>query len=210
MKLEISSFEYTELMREHFRHPRNVVYTEVEEWNRKASGRGAIGSMLMGDSLRIWIVVERDSAGEERITKLVWKSYGNPTVIAATSLMSEVVTENGGMTLEEALSLTAEDLCDRLGINRSAAGAIVSHLALRDAIHDYFRRSGQHHRIRERLPQIVCDCLGVTDQEIEEEVKNGAMDFDLLQQATGVGTGCGACHELVCRLIEEYLEKYFY
>jgi bacterioferritin-associated ferredoxin len=42
---------------------------------------------------------------------------------------------------------------------------------------------------------IVCVCHRVTDRDIAREVAHGCGTFDDLQEATRVGTGCGACCE---------------
>lgn len=40
---------------------------------------------------------------------------------------------------------------------------------------------------------IVCVCHRVSDRDIAHEARAGCSSFDELQDATRVGTGCGAC-----------------
>ena len=40
---------------------------------------------------------------------------------------------------------------------------------------------------------IVCVCHRVSDRDIAHEARAGCGSFDELQDATRVGTGCGAC-----------------
>ncbi|MCW5633208.1 MAG: (2Fe-2S)-binding protein [Rubrivivax sp.] len=42
---------------------------------------------------------------------------------------------------------------------------------------------------------IICVCHRVTDRDIAREVAHGCTSFDDLQDATRVGTACGACRE---------------
>ena len=42
---------------------------------------------------------------------------------------------------------------------------------------------------------IVCLCHAVSDRDIAREAAAGCADFESLQEATRVGTGCGACLE---------------
>lgn len=39
----------------------------------------------------------------------------------------------------------------------------------------------------------VCICKGVTDRQIEAEIRNGAASMRDLSQRLGVATRCGAC-----------------
>lgn len=39
---------------------------------------------------------------------------------------------------------------------------------------------------------------------VEEAVKNGAMTFEAVQQATKAGTGCGTCRSRIEEIIERH------
>ncbi len=41
--------------------------------------------------------------------------------------------------------------------------------------------------------KIVCGCFKVTQQDLENAIKNGANSFEEVQAITKVGTGCGRC-----------------
>jgi len=49
----------------------------------------------------------------------------------------------------------------------------------------------------------VCLCMGVTDREIKDAVRDGACSVPEVMECTGAGTQCGSCrpsiHEVVSR-----------
>ena len=44
-----------------------------------------------------------------------WRTFGCASAIASTSMFSQMVTEKGGMKLEDALKITPQDVIKRLG-----------------------------------------------------------------------------------------------
>lgn len=40
---------------------------------------------------------------------------------------------------------------------------------------------------------VICNCMQVTIEELEDAVKKGATNILMLQEATGASTGCGRC-----------------
>ncbi len=53
------------------------------------------------------------------------------------------------------------------------------------------------------MSEIICNCTGVTDEDIIEAVKKGAKTVEEIGEATEAGTICGACVEDIERIIEE-------
>ncbi len=200
-----NNFGYTDVVMDHFTNPRNVLDISEEEYS--ANGIGMVGNPTCGDMMKIWIKVDE----QERIKDLKWKTFGCASAIGSTSMMSVMVTENGGMQIESALKLSPNDIMDRLG----GLPAIKIHCsvlgdkALRAAIHDYLRKSGQENRVAVATAKIICNCLNVTDHEIEEEVLEGVTDFETLQERTKIGTGCGGCVMKAREVMEGYRQKYF-
>ena len=43
--------------------------------------------------------------------------------------------------------------------------------------------------------KVVCGCYKVTEQDLNNAIKNGAKSFEEVQEITKVGTGCGRCVE---------------
>lgn len=56
------------------------------------------------------------------------------------------------------------------------------------------------------LDEVVCNCLGVTGGMIKDAVDAGASSLEEVQEATGAGTGCGACIENVEHLIKLFVK----
>ena len=93
---------YSDIVKEHFFRPKNYL-TEKEEKKFKWNGVGEAGSSICGDVMRVWIWVDPKT---QRIKKCKWRTFGCASAIATTSMMSIIVTEKGGMKLEDAEKLT--------------------------------------------------------------------------------------------------------
>ncbi|MEK6959503.1 MAG: iron-sulfur cluster assembly scaffold protein [archaeon] len=108
MKVEGTDWFYSPKVREHFMKPKNFLKNEKEV--KDYNGYGKTGNVKCGDMMEMWILVEK-----ERIKKCKWKTFGCASAIASTSMLSEMITEKGGMTLAKAKKLTGKDIMDRLG-----------------------------------------------------------------------------------------------
>ena len=53
------------------------------------------------------------------------------------------------------------------------------------------------------MSDVICTCLGITDDTIIEAIKNGAHTVGEVGEATGAGTICGSCQDEIQRLIDE-------
>ncbi|MCL2809003.1 MAG: (2Fe-2S)-binding protein [Treponema sp.] len=51
---------------------------------------------------------------------------------------------------------------------------------------------------------VICHCLGITDKDIETAFKNGSRSWQQLQEATKIGTVCGACKEKAEELLHGF------
>lgn len=54
---------------------------------------------------------------------------------------------------------------------------------------------------------IICNCYGITVEDIKNAIKNGATSFEEVQEVTGVGTGCGVCLNNAENLVKDLLSK---
>ena len=133
------------------------------------------------------------------------------SAIASTSMLSTMVTENGGMKIEGALKLKPQDIMNRLGglPNRKFHCSVLGDKALRSAINDHFRKSGQISRIIVEGARIIDAATKTTDKDIEEAVLDGALTFEDVQKKLKVGIGDKAVIPAVEELIRFYKEKYF-
>ena len=52
----------------------------------------------------------------------------------------------------------------------------------------------------------VCICHAVTDEQIREEVCNGACSLRAVSKRLGVASRCGKCKNSACQVIKETIE----
>lgn len=199
---------YSDVVKEHFFHPKNFLEDEAAY---KGAYLGMVGSPACGDAMKIWIRVEKAADGIERITDLKWKTFGCGSAIASTSMLSVMVTENGGMSVDDALKLRPQDILLRLGglPARKIHCSVLGDKALRAAINDYFRQTGQTGRIVVEQGRLIDEETKVTDHDIEEAVLDGADTLEKVQAKLKVGIGNPSCLPEVENLIRFYKEKYF-
>jgi NifU-like protein involved in Fe-S cluster formation len=200
------SWFYTDTVKDHFFNPRNFMRDDADPAAYNAVGK--VGSPACGDELRVWMRVDPDT---ERILDFRWKTFGCGSAIASTSMASVMVTENGGMTLEEARGVRPQDIMDRLGglPARKFHCSVLCDKALRDAINDFYRRVGKTDKIVAEASRVVDPVSKVTDRDIEEAVLEGALTVEAVQQKTKVGIGNPGVLPAVEELIRFYKEKYF-
>lgn len=200
------SWFYSDVVREHFFHPKNFLDHDPAESEFNAMGK--VGSPACGDELRVWMKVDPDS---QRIKGFFWRTFGCGSAIASTSIASVMVTENGGLTLEEARKLKPQDIMARLGglPPRKFHCSVLCDKALRDAINDYYRRTEQFDSIVNEAFRVIDPVAKVTDHDIEEAVLDGATTLEAVQTKTKVGVGNPSVLPAVEELIRFYREKYF-
>ena len=199
---------YTDTVKEHFFHPKNFLDGEEEY---KDAYLGMVGSPACGDAMKVWLRIEKGTDGIERITEFKWKTFGCASAIASTSMLSVMVTEGGGLPLEEALKLRPQQIMERLGglPNRKVHCSVLGDKALRSAINDYYRKTEQHDKIIVEQGRIIDKVLKITDHDIEEAVLEGADTLEKIQHKTKVGSGDPFCIPEVEQLLRFYKEKYF-
>jgi len=135
-------FPYSEIVMEHFRHPRNV--GRIEEPDAKAIE----GSPACGDMVALYLKVDEKT---KRITDIKFESYGCASNIATGSIITEIAK---GKTLEEAKAITWRQASEALG----GLPPIKTHCSilavdgLQAAIQNYEERHGL---IKERVPTTV-------------------------------------------------------
>ncbi|MFH1729441.1 MAG: iron-sulfur cluster assembly scaffold protein [Pseudomonadota bacterium] len=201
-----SSWLYSDKVKDHFFNPRNIMKDEEDEY--KADGIGYVGNPACGDMMKVWIKVDKEN---DKIIDCKWRTFGCASAIGSTSMLSEMVTKDGGMRLEDALKIQPKDILKELGglPDRKIHCSVLGDKALRAAINNYFKKSDQANRITETIGKVVCECMGVTNKDIEEAVLEGATDFEKLQEQTKIATGCGKCKEEAMKFLEWYKKKYF-
>jgi len=205
MGMDGMGWNYSDTVKEHFLKPHNILNVPEEEYN--ADGVGFVGSPACGDMMKIFIKVKDD-----RIIDLKWQTFGCASAIGSTSMLSDMVVKEGGISLEDAYKITPEDIIKELGglPSNKIHCSVLGDKALKEAIIDYYRKSGQVNRIpKSAKSRIVCHCLDVSEEDIKMEVLEGVKDFATLQERTKVGTGCGKCIDEVKTLLNNFVERYY-
>lgn len=141
-----STWLYSDLVKEHFFNPKNLM-PQGEEDKFQADGIGRVGSPACGDEMVVWIKVDPKN---EKIIDCKWQTFGCGSAIASTSIMSEMVLENGGITIEDALKITPQDILKRLdGLPPNKIHcSVLGDQALEKAIENYFTKIGQNGKIK--------------------------------------------------------------
>jgi len=200
--VNMTNWLYTDTVKDHFLNPKNIL---KDEENFQYDGKGITGNVKCGDQMMMLIQIDKE---KNIIKDCRWRTYGCASAIASTSVLSEMIK---GMTLDEAYHLTPKDVVKGLGSlpEHKIHCSVLGDKALRFAITDYYRRNDQKEKIETEDARIICQCMIVTDQEIENAVLEGARTFIELQEMTKLGTVCGQCKDEATQLLGEYIQKHF-
>lgn len=201
-----NSWAYSKQVREHFFKPKNLLLEGSEVAGYDAEGM--VGSPACGDIMRVWLKVDKKT---DRIKQFKWRTFGCASAIAATSMLSVMVTEKGGMKIEKALQIRPQDIIKRLGglPDRKIHCSVLGDKALRAAVNDWFKKTNQFDRVITEGKQILDPNTKTTEADIEEAVLEGATTLAAVQRRTKVGIGYPECLPKVEQLIRFYKEKYF-
>lgn len=122
--MKMAGISYSKKVMDHFMNPRNV--GEIES----PDGYGKVGNPVCGDLMEIFIKVK-----EERVEDIKFRTFGCASAIAVSSMVTEMAK---GMSLEEAMKITRDDVADELGglppqkLHCSNLGADALHAAIED------------------------------------------------------------------------------
>jgi len=179
-------WEYTDKVKDHFLNPKNV--GEVED----ASGVAEVGSMACGDALKLTFKTDEDG----KISDAKFKTFGCASAIASASSLTEMLK---GKTIDEAETITNQDIADSLGglPKEKMHCSVLGRQALEQAIAHY---KGEPKK--EEEGEIVCECFGVTDREIGKAVReNNLTTVEEVTNYTKAGGGCENCHDTIREII---------
>lgn len=145
---------YTEKVMEHFRNPHNMGRIK----NPDAVGRA--GNILCGDTMQLYLKIDRDRKGREIIKNISFKTMGCVAAIATSSVITDLVK---GKSLEKAIEFNREEIVKNLGglppIKIHCSVLAVD--ALYEAIYDYLRKK------KREIPEKLLEA----HQRIEKEKK---------------------------------------
>ncbi|MEW6136728.1 MAG: Fe-S cluster assembly protein NifU [Thermodesulfobacteriota bacterium] len=184
-------WEYSDKLKEHFFHPRNV--GEIENYDAV----GEVGSLACGDALKLYLKIDPET---EVISDARFQTFGCGSAIASSSALTEMIK---GKTIEEALKITNKDIAEYLGglPEQKMHCSVMGRDAFHAAVACYRGQPAPRELIEGNL---VCECFGVTDEQIRKEVReNNLTTVEQVTNFTKAGGGCGLCHERIEELIAE-------
>jgi NifU-like protein len=189
--MEAFMWEYTDTVREHFLHPRNV--GELKD----ANAVGEVGSLACGDALKLFLKID-----DNRIVDASFQTFGCASAIASSSALTEMIK---GMTVEEALALTNKDITAFLGglPREKMHCSVMGQEALEAAIRAFRGEPPVPHTHEGRL---VCKCFGVTEEQIVKVIReNKLTSAEEVTNFTKAGGGCGECLDDIKAILEATL-----
>ncbi|GFP24412.1 nitrogen fixation protein NifU and related proteins, partial [Candidatus Hakubella thermalkaliphila] len=173
-------WEYTDKVKEHFLHPKNI--GEIE--NPDAAGE--VGSIIGGDALKLYLKVDKETG---KIIDAKFQTFGCASAIASSSALTELIK---GKTLDEALRISNQDIAEFLGglPKGKMHCSVMGREALEVAIANY---RGQPVSAKEE-GRLACKCFDVTEEKIRRvAIENHLTTVDEITDYTKAGGGCGEC-----------------
>jgi NifU-like protein len=183
-------WDYTKKVKDYFLHPKNV--GEIE--NPDATGE--VGSILCGDALKLTLKVDEKTG---KIEDAKFQTFGCASAIASSSVLTEMIK---GMTLDEALKLTNQDVADYLGglPKEKMHCSVMAREALEAAVANY---KGEE-KPAEKEEKIVCQCFNVSEDKIRKvAVENHLTTVEEVTNFTKAGGGCGSCVPEIENILKE-------
>ena len=186
-------WDYTEKVKEYFENPKNI--GEVEN----PDGVGEVGSLACGDALKLSFKLDE----AKRIKEAKFQTFGCASAIASSSALTELII---GKTLEEAEKITNRDIAAFLGglPKEKMHCSVLGEQALASAIANYRGLA----KPRTEEGEIVCECFGVTDREIERVIReNNLKTREEVTNYTKAGGGCESCHDKIEAILTRILKE---
>ena len=181
-------WEYTDKVKDHFLNPRNAGVID------DADGVGEVGSIACGDALTFYFKLDENG----KIKDATFQTFGCASAIASSSALTEMVK---GLTLEEAKNITNDNIAEYLGglPKEKMHCSVMGREALEKAIACHLNEPE-----KEIDGQIVCECFGVTDREIERVVTENMLEtIEDVTDYVKAGGGCGNCHDSIQEIIDK-------
>ena len=189
-------WDYTEKVKELFKNPLNV--GEIEN----PDAVGEVGSIICGDALRLTLRIDKKA---NKIIGAKFKTFGCASAIASSSALTEMIK---GMTIEQAVKVTNQDIANYLGglPEEKMHCSVMGMEALEAAIANYRGAPPKKEMIQEE--RIICKCFSVTDKKIIRAIKeNNLRTVEEVTHFTKAGGGCGKCKPEIEKLLKEFWEK---
>jgi NifU-like protein len=185
-------WDYTDKVRDHYLHPRNV--GEIEN----PDGFGEVGNISCGDALRLTFKLNDKGVVED----IKFKTFGCGSAIASASMLTELCK---GKTLEELRRISNKDIAKALdGLPKEKMHCSVMGEEALEAAISFYETDGKISTPTQKDGRVVCHCFGITDKEIEKAVKeNGLKTLADVTNFTKAGGACGKCHKEIQSMIDK-------
>lgn len=181
-------WDYTETVMEHFYNPRNQGAIEDLTEPEVAVVYGEIGSIACGDALRLHLKIY---IPEDRILDSKFQTFGCTSAIASSSALTEMVK---GLTLDEALNVSNQDIAEFLGGLPEAKMhcSVMGQEALEAAIFKYRGITPEEHEDDDGA--LICSCFGISEPKIRRVIReNNLTTAEQVTSYVKAGGGCGSC-----------------
>jgi NifU-like protein len=191
------AWDYTDLVKQHFFQPKNVGRIENPD------GFGEVGSIACGDALSLTLKIDKETG---RIADVKFQTFGCGSAIASSSMLTEMVK---GKTLDEALSITNQDIANALGglPAEKMHCSVMGREALEAAINNY-RGVAPAAAEDEDEGRIICNCFGITEGKIRRIIREDNLrTIEDVTNYTKAGGGCGSCIAQIEEILDEELGK---
>jgi len=186
-------WDYSEKVKQHFLHPKNVGEIETPE------AEATVGNITCGDALKLTLRIDKEGI----IRDAKFKTFGCASAIASSSALTEMIK---GKTIAEAEAISNRDIADFLGglPEEKMHCSVMGKEALEKALRKYRGVDMKHTDEDHDHGKIVCRCFGVTDTTIRKVIlANRLTTIDDVTHYCKAGGGCTSCHNDIQLILDE-------